>query len=37
MNIAELLPELLKGILHFTLGNAVMITVALVLIYLADL
>jgi carboxybiotin decarboxylase len=35
MNIAELLPELLKGILHFTLGNAVMITVALVLIYLA--
>jgi carboxybiotin decarboxylase len=35
MNIAELLPELLKGILHLTLGNAVMITVALVLIYLA--
>jgi carboxybiotin decarboxylase len=35
MNIAELLPELLKGILHFTLGNAVMITAALVLIYLA--
>jgi carboxybiotin decarboxylase len=35
MNIAELLPELIKGILHFTLGNAVMITVALVLIYLA--
>jgi sodium ion-translocating decarboxylase beta subunit len=35
MNIAELLPELLKGILHFTLGNAVMIAVALVLIYLA--
>ena len=35
MNIAELLPELLKGILHFTWGNAVMITVALVLIYLA--
>ena len=35
MNIAELLPELSKGILHFTLGNAVMIAVALVLIYLA--
>jgi sodium ion-translocating decarboxylase beta subunit len=35
MNIAELLPELLKGILHFTLGNAVMTAVALVLIYLA--
>jgi oxaloacetate decarboxylase beta subunit len=35
MNLPELLPELLKGILHFTLGNAVMITVALVLIYLA--
>jgi carboxybiotin decarboxylase len=35
MNLTELLPELLKGILHFTLGNAVMITVALVLIYLA--
>jgi len=35
MNIAELLPELLKGILHFTWGNAVMITAALVLIYLA--
>lgn len=35
MNIAELLPELLKGILHFQPGNAVMITVALVLIYLA--
>jgi len=35
MNIAELLPELLKGVLHFTWGNAVMITAALVLIYLA--
>lgn len=35
MNIAELLPELLKGFLHFTWGNAVMITTALVLIYLA--
>jgi oxaloacetate decarboxylase beta subunit len=35
MNITELLPELLKGFLHFTWGNAVMITTALVLIYLA--
>ena len=35
MNIAELLPELLKGILNFTWGNAVMITAAVVLIYLA--
>ena len=35
MNIAELLPELLKGILHVTWGNAVMIMAALVLIYLA--
>jgi len=35
MNIAELLPELLKGFLHFTWGNAVMITAALALIYLA--
>jgi oxaloacetate decarboxylase beta subunit len=35
MNIAELLPELLKGLLHFSWGNAVMITAALVLIYLA--
>jgi oxaloacetate decarboxylase beta subunit len=35
MNIAELIPELLKGILHFTWGNAIMITAALVLIYLA--
>jgi oxaloacetate decarboxylase beta subunit len=35
MNVTELLPELLKGILHFTWGNAVMITAALVLIYLA--
>src|SRR4030095_14363376 len=34
MNIAELLPELLKGFLHFTWGNAVMITAALILIYL---
>jgi oxaloacetate decarboxylase beta subunit len=35
MNVAELLPELVKGIIHFTPGNAVMITVALILIYLA--
>src|SRR5512141_1814381 len=35
MNIAELLPELLKGILHFTLGNGIMIATALILIYLA--
>jgi oxaloacetate decarboxylase beta subunit len=35
MNLSELLPELLKGILHFTWGNAVMITAALILIYLA--
>ena len=35
MNIAELLPELLKGLIHFSWGNAVMITAALILIYLA--
>jgi carboxybiotin decarboxylase len=35
MNFAELLPELLKGILHFTWGNALMIAAALILIYLA--
>lgn len=35
MNFAELLPELLKGLANFTLGNAVMITAALSLIYLA--
>jgi carboxybiotin decarboxylase len=35
MNIAEILPELLKGLFHFTWGNALMITAALVLIYLA--
>src|SRR5512147_189141 len=35
MDLASLLPELLKGILHFTWGNAVMITAALILIYLA--
>jgi len=35
MNLADLLPELLKGLLNFTVGNAVMITTALILIYLA--
>ena len=35
MNIAELLPELLKGFSHFTWANAVMVAAALVLIYLA--
>lgn len=35
MDLTSLLPELLKGILNFTWGNAVMITAALVLIYLA--
>ncbi|HLO34386.1 MAG TPA: sodium ion-translocating decarboxylase subunit beta [Anaerolineales bacterium] len=35
MDLASLLPELLKGILHFTWGNAVMITASLALIYLA--
>jgi len=35
MDLASLLPELLKGILHFTWGNALMITTALALMYLA--
>lgn len=35
MDFASLVPELLKGLLNFTWGNAVMITAALVLIYLA--
>jgi len=35
MNFTELIPELLKGLSNFTLGNAVMITAALILIYLA--
>jgi oxaloacetate decarboxylase beta subunit len=35
MDFASLLPELLKGLLHFTWGNAIMICAALVLIYLA--
>lgn len=35
MDWTSLLPELLKGLTHFTLGNAVMITAALILVYLA--
>ena len=35
MDLTSLVPELLKGILHFTWGNALMIAAALVLIYLA--
>jgi carboxybiotin decarboxylase len=35
MNLAELLPDLLKGLLHFSWGNALMIAAALILIYLA--
>jgi carboxybiotin decarboxylase len=35
MDFQLLLPELLKGLANFTLGNAVMITAALVLLYLA--
>ncbi|MBI5353510.1 MAG: sodium ion-translocating decarboxylase subunit beta [Chloroflexi bacterium] len=35
MDLTSLLPELLKGFTHFTLGNAVMILAALILIYLA--
>jgi oxaloacetate decarboxylase beta subunit len=35
MDLSSLVPELLKGILHFTWGNAFMISVSLVLIYLA--
>ena len=35
MDVASLLPEILKGILHFTWGNAIMIAAALALIYLA--
>ena len=35
MNFVELLPELMKGLANFTLGNAVMIAAALTLIYLA--
>ncbi|MEP0806627.1 MAG: sodium ion-translocating decarboxylase subunit beta [Chloroflexota bacterium] len=35
MSLTELLPELLKGLGNFTLGNAVMIAAALILMYLA--
>lgn len=35
MNLNELLPELIKGFSNFTMGNGVMITAALILIYLA--
>jgi oxaloacetate decarboxylase beta subunit len=35
MDLTSLLPELLKGFTHFTIGNAVMISAALILIYLA--
>lgn len=35
MDLNELLPELLKGFAHFTPGNAVMLVVSLILIYLA--
>ncbi|MEW6287764.1 MAG: sodium ion-translocating decarboxylase subunit beta [Chloroflexota bacterium] len=35
MSLTELLPELLKGLANFTVGNAVMIAAALILIYLA--
>src|SRR4030065_2487891 len=35
MDFNSLLPELLKGFTHFTLGNAVMMFAALTLIYLA--
>jgi oxaloacetate decarboxylase beta subunit len=35
MDLTELLPELLKGLTHFTPGNAVMIAIGAILIYLA--
>jgi oxaloacetate decarboxylase beta subunit len=35
MNLTELIPELIKGFTHFTIGNAVMILASFVLIYLA--
>ena len=35
MDLSDLLPELLKGFANFTIGNAVMIFAALILIYLA--
>ena len=35
MNLGELLPELIKGLANITLGNVLMISISLVLIYLA--
>lgn len=35
MDLSALLPELFKGLTHFTLGNAVMIAVGMILVYLA--
>jgi oxaloacetate decarboxylase beta subunit len=35
MDLSSLIPELLKGLLHFTWGNGVMILAALILVYLA--
>ena len=35
MDLVSLLPELLKGLTHFTLGNAVMLAIGAVLVYLA--
>jgi len=35
MNLIELIPELLKGLLNFSFGNALMIAIGAVLIYLA--
>lgn len=35
MDLTSLIPELLKGFTHFTIGNGVMIFAALILIYLA--
>ncbi len=35
MDLTSLVPELLKGFTHFSLGNGIMIAAALVLIYLA--
>jgi oxaloacetate decarboxylase beta subunit len=35
MDLQSLLPELLKGLTHFTWGNGVMVLAALILIYLA--
>ncbi|MEP7135534.1 MAG: sodium ion-translocating decarboxylase subunit beta [Chloroflexota bacterium] len=35
MDLQSLIPELLKGLLHFTWGNGVMILAALILVYLA--